>query len=273
MAATWHDSTDKRLITPWYLAITRPRPAALIRRRQLGLILFVFVALLSLNLYSPAQPTLPMRVLASLLFILAAVPVWLWNSGKDNRLPLLPIIAFLYCIYYAVPVFVMEQYSLNSYSLSIISDSNIEYALLLACLGWLATLAGYYCPLSQRFTSHMPRIRLNWTDVNVLARLGAALGTVGCVLYYAGFTSRAYNTDYAQSVPASVRQVVFYLGELATIGIGILYVLEQAGYLARLYRIYLWGLLIPIRILVGLATGAIYQAMSLVLFLLLIRSA
>jgi hypothetical protein len=262
-----------RLVSPWYLALSSPRSAAAVRREQSTLVLFVLVTLLALNLYAPAQPAPVIRLLASLLIILGALPVWLWNSGTDKGMPLLPFIAFFYSMYYALPVFVMKRYSVTCYSRSTIPDSFLEYAVLLSCVGWVATLAGYYCPVPRRLMALAPRMRLNWTDARVLQSVGCTLGTVGCLLYYAGFTSRAYETDYAQSIPDSLRQVVFFLGESATMGIGILYVLQQMGCLGGFAKLYLWVILIPVRALVGLATGAVYQAISLVLFLLFIHSA
>jgi hypothetical protein len=266
-------AADSQLITRWYAAITSGRSAAAKSRDKTALVLFVVVTIVALNAYAPAQPTPVMRLLASFLIILACVPIWLWNSGKDKRMPLLPFIAFLYCMYYALPIFVMQRYSLTWYSRSTIPETCMEYALLVACIGWMAMLAGYYCPFPKRFIWVIPRIQFHWMDVRVLQSLGCILGTVGCVSYYAGFSSRAYNTDYVQSVPSALRQVVFFFGETATIGIGILYVLQQVGCLRRISKLYLWTVLIPTRELVGLATGAVYQAISLVLFLILIHSA
>jgi hypothetical protein len=266
-------AADSQLITPWYATLTSPRSAAARSRDKTALVLFAVVTIVALNAYAPAQPTLIMRLLASFLIVLACVPVWLWTSGKDKRMPLLPFIAFLYCMYYALPIFVMQRYSLNWYSRSTIPEPCLEYALLLACIGWMATLAGYYCPFPRRFMSLVPRIQLHWIDMRVLQSLGTILGTAGCLFYYGGFSSRAYNTDYLRSVPSALRQVVFFFGETATLGIGILYVLQQVGCLGPIPKLYLWTVLIPTRALVGLATGAVYQAISLALFLLFLHSA
>ncbi len=262
--------SDLRSGTAWYKAVTSPRPTNETKRTQTKLCIFMLATVGGLNLYAPAHPGCYLRLLGSLLLILGAVPVWLWNSGRDKRMPVLPFIAFFFCLYYGLPVFVMKRYSISWYAVSTIPESLIEPALVASCTGITAILIGYYFPLPRRLTYLLPQIDLRWTDASTLQRVGLFLATFGCGVYYAGFA--LVGSGALDSVAPSLGQAFFFLTETATVGIAILYLLQEVGCLKPFYRVYLWAILIPSRVLMGLATGAVYQAMSIVLLLVFIRS-
>jgi hypothetical protein len=68
-------------------------------------------------------------------------------------------------------------------------------------------------------------------------------------------------------------QVLYFMTDLATIAIAILYILQLRGRLNLVGRSFLWGVVVPTRILTGLATGATFQGLEIVLLLLMVYAA
>jgi hypothetical protein len=259
--------------SPWYHVLIAPASAADIKREQIKLILFTVLLLIALNLYAPAQPTVRERLLASIFLGLAVIPAWRWSSGKDPGLAFLPLIGCLYATYYALPIFCLKKYSIAWYLNSTVPDDLIENALMFLYAGFLAMLAGYYLPLGRRLAHLLPAMHFNWRNAQALELTGVLLGTIGCLFYYIGLPSRAFDdTGLGPVLPANLRQIIFFLGEGASLGIGILYLLSELGAVGTFTKVYLWGFLVPTRALLGFATGFIYQTIELALLLLLLRS-
>lgn len=216
--------------------------------------------LLALNLYAPASPTPTQRLIASLLLIAAAFPTWIWMNQKERAVPFLPLWAGLYGLYYALPVFSLEKFSRTAYIRTIIGEKFIATGLLYALLGLLFLYAGYFGLKSSPL-----RLGLKWENQKALAVLGMLLGITGIAVY-------STHLDGLQ-IPLALQQARVLLGDLSLIAIAIFYVLQLKKQSNRYMHGFLWGFLVPGRILLGLATGSTLQGIVVILFLVLIFAA
>ncbi len=248
----------------WYGVVAGPHSDRLSRRRILfgvGLTALVF----ALNLLAPANPTALQRVLASLIILLALVPTWLWISGRAKGVPFLLFFGSIYAFYYAFPIFLLDKYARNYYFSTPILGSFVEQGLLLALGGLALLFLGYYGPRERYFTHLVPALDMQWRDYGAARMLGIILGSVGIAAYY--------YMHFVVSIPVTIRQSVNALADLSIVSIALLYGLQLSKRLGALGRCFLWLGLIPIRLLIGLATGLTAQAIMVVFSMALVYGA
>ncbi len=244
----------------WYGVVAVAPSSRLLRRWiffGVGLMLLVFL----LNLYAPASPTVAQRVLASLIVLLAAVPTWLWISGRAHGVPFLLLFSSIYALYYAVPVFLLEKYTRGFYFSTPIPSPSLDKSLLLALGGVAFLLFGYYGPFQRNVARFLPAIHMQWRDLGAAKILGMILGSVGVVVYY--------YMNFVLAVPVAIRQLGNALAELSIVCIALLYGLQLVGRLGFFGKCFLWIGLVPVRLLIGLATGLTAQGVMVVFSLIL----
>jgi hypothetical protein len=248
----------------WYEFVTLPSSQSVVRTQQRKFVLFLGVFVLTLNVCTPAQPDVTQRVFASLLIILAGIPTLLWFSGRDRGTPFLVILGYIYATYYALPIFLLENYTRDMYLVEAIPSFFIGKALVLSFFGLLTLLIGYYFLPEKILIYTVPRINFHWEDYRNVKVVAIAMSCAGIIMYF-----------IKASVESKIElgQVVQFMADLATISIAILYVLQLRGHLKLIDKSFLWGVVVPIRILAGLATGATLQGLEIVLLLILIYAA
>src|ERR1700685_679180 len=119
----------------WYAIVSMPRPGSATLGKAMKLAGSVIVALIALNLYAPASPTILERVLASA--ILASL---------------------------AHPVCVLSRYSVERFKPPVPAQY-IELALEYSLLGLYSLFAGYYGPAKWLFAPILPRFNLQWRNL------------------------------------------------------------------------------------------------------------
>lgn len=246
--------------TQWYQLVRGP--GGRVARRPITFWALGLLALsAALHLYAPGAPTLLQRLLASLIIIAAAVPTFLWLRGREPGVPFMPFWGLVYAGYYAVPVFLLERFSRAYYLSEVIADQYIERALMLALLGIVVTLVGYYGPFFRPVASLTPKLQLRW-DRNRGSPLvvGYALGIPGLV---------AYGVSVTFEVPLWIKGILSWLGDLSLLAMLYIFLLDLLGYRSRFSRLFLWAVLVPLRLVLGVTTGATYQALSVVAVLIL----
>ncbi len=247
----------------WYdtLALVASRRTA--QRQQVNLVVTLGIVLLLLNLLAPAHATPLQRLLASLTVVVAAVPALLWMAGRDRGIPFLPFFAGFYVIYYALPVFLLDQFSRTThrgFGLPL-PDSMVEQALWLSLLGLVLLLVGYYGPHQRVLARFLPRVTMQWGDVGSVRIVGVCLSIIGIVTYYLSLMA---------PVPPRIQQVVFFTADLALVFMAMLFILQLVGCLGLFGKTLLWVVLVPSRVLIGLATGLSFQGIEVIYTLLLV---
>ncbi len=229
----------------WYARITTPRPGSASLGKALKLLAAFAIALIALNLYAPASPTILERVFASAILASLALPVWLWMSGADRMIPFMPFLTLMFTYYYALPVFLLHRYVTGLFHPPV-ADHFITLALGYSLLGLYCMFAGYYGPARWLFAPILPRLNLQWRDERVVRLVALMLGVGG--LFMA--------SSAARFLPESLAQIGVFAADLSMVGICTLVALQLAGRLDRITSVFVWGFLIPARIAIGLGSGS-----------------
>ncbi len=227
----------------WYARITAPRPGATSPGEALKLLAVAAIALIALNLYAPAPPTILERVFASALLASLALPVWLWMSGADRTIPFMPFLTLIFIYSYALPVFLLRHYVVGLFRPPI-AEHFITLALGYSLLGLYCMFAGYYGPAKWLFAPLLPRLNLQWRDERVVRPVALMLGVGGLFM------------SSSHALPESLAQIGGFAADLSMVGICTLVALQLAGRLNRTTSAFVWGFLIPVRIAIGLGGGS-----------------
>lgn len=230
----------------WYAIVSTPRPGSATLGQALKLATSVAVGLIALNLYAPGSPTILERVFASAMVASLALPVWLWMSGADRTIPFMPFLTLVFVYYFALPVFLLRKFAVEMFKPPV-PDHYITLALGYSLLGLYCLFAGYYGPAKWLFAPILPRFNLQWRNLRVVKLVGLILGFGGLV------TSSSHVLAF---LPETLAQIEVFAGDLSMVGICVLVALHLTGRLDWITAAFLWGFLIPIRIVIGLATGS-----------------
>lgn len=258
--------------TLWYAAITRPRTSAFSQAQHVGICAIVSVGILLLNLHAPAHPTVLERCLASGLIGICFIPAWRWVANSDRNPPLLVFVTLLYAVYCALPIFLLQRYSRAWYLSDVIPAADMENALALSCLGLLAMIAGYTAGIVRRISRIAPKLALQWYDLRVVRDTGFGFVLGGLLLRVVFFRYVAYTNRSDTGVASGLQQFFYFMTEVPFVGLGMLWTLDLAGYLGPISRRFLRFAVIPVFLLIGLATGTIAQAIRVGLILLFISA-
>jgi hypothetical protein len=227
-----------------YARITAPRPGSAGLGKALKLFAAVAIALIALNLYAPAPPTILERVFASAILASIALPVWLWMSGVDRTIPFMPFLTLIFAYYYALPVFLLKQYITGLFRPPV-AEHFITLALGYSLLGLYCIFAGYYGPAKWLFAPILPRFNLQWRDARVVKSVALILGFGGLFV----------SSSHVLALSESLAQIGVFAADLSMVGICTLVALQLAGRSDWITSVFVWGFLIPVRIAIGLGTG------------------
>jgi hypothetical protein len=249
------------LTNDWYDTISSPQARSEVRRQQRTLALCVGVLLVVLNLSALADPTPIQRVLSSAIILLCAYPSWRLVSGKDRGVAFLPFFGGVYAVYYALPVFLMSEYQLPKSGGLVDLEAFVEPALGLAFAGLCLLLLGYYGPHQRGLARVVPKVNLQWKDLANLRLLAVIMGTIGTVGYY---------IHVFFPVPAAVRQLSLFLADLPLLSMVLLFILQLNRRLGPLGKFFLWGILVPARVLITVGAGITGWVLMVALILLMV---
>ena len=213
--------------------------------------------LLALNLYAPAEPTPWQRFLASLLIALCSLPTLLWASARVSHHSLMPYYGGLYALMFGTPVFLREAFVGFWFRRPEIDEAFINQALLLALVGWLCLLAGYFGPHRKWLADKLPRVDMADGDDRRYA-LGLALivGIFCAPFFYADCVDKTAHYTGQTIIPPALAFPVHLLGQFTLFSVSILFFLQLRGNLRLAGRIFLWGL-VAFYTLGGLSTGLV----------------
>ncbi|MFQ5964071.1 MAG: hypothetical protein ACE5KZ_07295 [Candidatus Scalinduaceae bacterium] len=245
----------------WYETVALPYARPFSRRQLITFGISLGFVILALNLYAPSGPTPIQRLLASLTIVLASVPVLLWLSGRDRGIPFMPFFAAIYAVYYALSIFLINEYTHSAYKNIPLSDSSIEQALMLSLLGLGFVFIGYYGFHQRAIARIVPSFNMQWKSYGKVKQLSIIFGIIGLSIYY---------IKILIPIAVNIRQIVAYATDLVVISIIILFVLQLTGRLGILGMGFLWVFLVPCRVLLGLGTGATFQGIQILLLLIFI---
>ncbi len=177
------------------------------------------------------------------LYGLCWLPSLVFVAGHPCRIPLMPLWGLFYFIMFGSGF--LNRVTQDE--LQFADPDAIRLALRLATLGAAVCLAMFYTPLGRWAERLVPKVRVSW-DVRRAPRLGVLLVVTGL----------AANT-LEHRVPLALAQIILLIKQLATIGTLTLFLLQLRRQLTWPLRLFLWGVAVPIQVLIGLGSGLLYQ--------------
>lgn len=204
-----------------------------------------------LVLFHPETITTGQACLAAAVMILGCVPSFVYAlQGAPEPVPLLPLHGLFYSVSFGFVAFFAEL----SWSGS---EDSITKALRLSLIGLALLYAGYYLSGPLLFKRARP-VRLPAGAPPSQLRLTAWLCFGGHLAY--------------QFLPAlsSVPTTQHYLRPLGWVAIGLLYLQYLEGVLPAAHTLVFLGVALPLELLSRWVTGALYEVMTVFVFVLLI---
>jgi hypothetical protein len=194
-------------------------------------------------------------MLALLLCAVCAVPIIRFVMTYQGAF--IALFAFEFSQYYAMPLLILTHVSavLGGAELP---PALVQQALLYATIAAICVFTGYFLVRDARL---VPRLRMDWRNNGAAIIVALAACAVGFPAYI--LFSRQPDLESPGQLAMAAAALVMY-------GIAILFTLQLFGRLRLIYVILLWGILIPLRILLGAATGSAAQTVMLGLMLVLI---
>lgn len=219
--------------------------------------LLLLLILTGLNLYAPGDPTVTQRLLANAIILVCAWGIHRWRrSRSDEESGFLPVILFVYVVFFPLPIFTLRFYDYQDlFASTSVGDTNLEKALAFTLAGIVALLMGYYYPIRTYMRKRLPKVYLSWNNAKIVERLSICLGLASIAAY--AITTQMHLGDSMQAWINLPNDFVF----VATI---TLVVLQLQGKLSWTSTFVLWGLLIPGRLILGMAQGVFGQGLAVV---------
>lgn len=214
----------------------------------------LIILLVVLNQTVPPGVSATSRILGMAIIIVGFVPFIVWTQRWELPVPLFPAVCGIYVIYFGAPVFLTNRYGALS---RVVPKESIVPAEWMALFGLVAMEVGYYWTATRKGTR---RTAKEWSPRpnDDPETLWLWLGVLGVVTYLVAA---------GVAVPAALAQPVTLLAALATL-VGVeLYTRWQNRTLTAQGAIFLLGILIPARVILGFGKGANFEALSVLIAL------
>ena len=224
----------------------------------------VVAAIVVLNLYAPASPTLAARALASLLVAICAVPSLMWASKREWNHSFMPYVGVLYATYFATPIFLRQDFFGSWFSRPLMADAAIERALLLAIGGWVALMAGYFVVVRGKVADALPAVRvLPANDARLAGTVAVVVAVAAAPLLY--LDNAAVVSMYAGEtlLPSTITFPVTLAGQFIVFAVLVLFYLHLRGQLGLKGRVFMVALAFYYTVL-GLSTGMVNHGLKAV---------
>jgi len=221
-------------------------------------VLMIAALILFLNYICFRTPTLIERLLASLSLVLCFLPTLFYVLDREKGVPFLPMFGILFALIYAVPTFIITPEAAKLLT-NPISQEGLEKALILCVSGFSLLLLSYYKFPGRRIGKFCPRVSIYWDSQKATSR-AVLFGVVGLVGTY---------INRVILMPLPIQQISNLVENLSIISIGILFILQMNEKLRLPGIIFLWGILIPAKIAMGIATGLTFSILEPLFFLIM----
>lgn len=219
---------------------------------------FIFVVLavlLILNIYAPAHPPLLLKITSTVLIILSIIPMVIFLLQKEYA-PFFGMLCGIFSLYYGLPIFILKEYKPAPYFSISYSHELVLKASVFALIGLCFLIVGYYFIPSKI----IPKIRMVW-NVEKAKLSGFMVSVIGIIFYIIKIQFPFFIV---------LGQILYLFSSLILIGIGVLYILQLLNKLSLKEKLFLWGGIIPFKLILGVITGGIKNGLEVIIFLLYI---
>ena len=199
-----------------------------------------------------------MQVWASITLILTALPTWQYLNDEADRLPVFPLIAIIYGIYFGLVAFLpFEPYG----RMGDVAQASQDKAAFYGMIGTLGMTLGYRLLPSP---PHLPgRAEIPGFGLEA-PRSRGLLFLMGIVGVVANFLSFIF------TIPVALGAVVNLGIEMAVLSIALFFHLHLTARATVWERLFLWAFLVPSMVATVLATSLIGPLIRLFVLLLMV---
>ncbi len=161
----------------------------------------------------------------------------------------MPLWGGVYFVQFGVPAITTQGRDV----LSVFPAHDVVSSLSLIVAGAAFCLLFFYTPIGQWVDRLSPKLKAPWDP-----RRAPLSGVILCLIGLAV----SYYLLISDPIPG-LEQPLYILSKSSTLGMLTLFLLQLRRQLSFYLKIFLWGFLFPIHYLLGIGSGAVYQAVAL----------
>ncbi len=187
---------------------------------------------------------LPVQVLmASLVYLVTCIPTVIYFARSEKTIPYVPLYGIIYFMHFG-NIFSSKDVQ---FWFDFVGPATSTTTLLMVLVGFVAFLMAFYSQLGKPLDSALPHL-----DISLDPSKSSSLGLI---LYFVSITITYFFSNYTLSlVGGSIHGFIVQLSLLAII---IFFLLGLQGKLSGFFKLLLWVLFIPSRLLYTIATGSV----------------
>ena len=208
------------------------------------LLLPVFTVIL-LNILAQQDLDGLLRFTASGVVVLGWMPFVVHMIRGRRGLPLMPVLVLIYGVYFGWSIFLEEDFILPGIH-RLLPDGLMVQAEAVCFIGIACFILGYYI-LPERSLSGLPRVRIP-ADLEAGATSAAVAGLLALFIT---------KIDTFVTVATRFSAIIQIFSQLLVFCIGVLFYVQLKGRLRPQLLFVLWGVLVPVRFLTSLTSGAV----------------
>jgi hypothetical protein len=231
-------------------------------REAPGVLFWIVCALLvlGLNLYAPGEPTAMERLLASLMVVVTAVSIWSWMRHRNIEVAFMPVFAIAFTINFGIGIFILTSGAYQGSCPMPLLDDTYNKVLALSLAGLALTMLGYYGPWWRHITPRLPAFRLCWEDAEAVQQVACVIGALSLIAFW---------VSLRQNFLPGLRQPFGIASNLFSFSMIVLVILHLEHRLRVASMLFLYGVLIPVRVVLGVSHGHLSFAIAVALALLM----
>src|SRR3989338_283562 len=195
-----------------------------------------------------------------ILYGLCCTPTLLFLGGHHARIPFMPFWGMGYFLTFSPTTLTREQFATV---IGVFPIEVIVASLSLTTIGGFVCLIMFYSPLGKFAEITIPRNRSSWGERRV-PQIGLTFLIVGIVAQYVIATT---------NIATAWAQIALLTSHVGTAGALCLFLLQLRRQLSSQLRWLLWGVFVPVRLLLALQSGVVYQVIEVLIPFLLLYSA
>jgi len=230
-------------------------------KKNKGISLIVIVAILNI-LGIRNSGWLP-SFFASILFIMASIPIMKKLEKKDETLPFFEFISLAYILFFSIPVFFLDaKEDFYFYGWAYISESVLVNSLIIVNIGYIFLCLGFYGMERRNIIKFFPRVKIGTFSSYDITK-------AAFLLFFLGVSSDLYAQLFR--VPFVFKAVFYFFRFFSRIGVGLLFIEYLKGRLSPILKIVLFFAFIPYILIKDFSGGSLAPLIldaSLFLFLI-----
>jgi hypothetical protein len=163
---------------------------------------------------SPNEITVIQALAGFILLLMPWTTYWKWRKLKDTEVPLFSMIAGIYWLYYAFPLFWGDRYSVSTLSAgAFVTEEAVTSAIILVLVGVVAFWLGMKLGVGKRFVpKRIPDIPTNpmrWDWLRVLLLVGTLSSLSETALYALGYNLSQFMLTVLTLIPIVSYSILF----------------------------------------------------------------